>query len=409
MTISKRGKEGICSTVFHLENQVYCFSFNGKHGMPLITDKRKAREYEIELKKQIRQGTFVLESPIQNFGRFYDEIFMDNSRKYKSDLSIEFDDYYGKRLKEEFGPLKLSQITPGMIERFLLKLAQTKTKHDRLFSPVTIRMFYERANRVFTCARRERVFTGESPCRLVNPEILKNFPTWQPRERWLNQHEEKEEEKLFNELSPSIAAISRIILNTGLRPPKEILLMEKEHVNLTDKVKRFKADKIYVIPPRSVFVANGKDGTTRMVPLNETAERIFEALCGDVTTGRWLFAKDGQPVKSIKKGWQRACGRAGIDDLRPYDLRHTFATRLVERNIHILIISELLGHSQPVRGFGSASRITSGYAHATLDAMRKAVDSLQYAPQEFVFEQNSSKSRANGDQNEVGIKEVKVG
>jgi integrase len=164
-----------------------------------------------------------------------------------------------------------------------------------------------------------------------------------------------------------------------------------------------------MIPPHSVFVANGKDGTTRMVPLNETAERIFDVLCGDVTTGRWLFAKDGQPFKSIKKGWQRACGRASIDDLRPYDLRHTFATRLVERNVHILIISELLGHSQPARGFGSVSRITPGYAHATWDTMRKAVDSLQHEPQEHVFEQKSSRSRANEAESGAGIKEAKAG
>lgn len=409
MTISKRGKEGICSTVFHIEKQVYCFSFNGKHGMPLITDKRKAREYEVELKKQIRSGTFMQESPVQNFGRFYDEIFMDNSRKYKSDLGVEFDGYYGKRLKEEFGHLKLSQITPGMIERLLLKLAATKTKHDRMFSPVTIRMYYERVNRVYTCARRERVFAGENPCRLINPEILKSFPTWLPRERWLNQHDEKEEKKLFGELSPTISTISRILLNTGLRPPKEILLMEKEHVNLTDKVKRFKADRIYMIPPHSIFVANGKDSTTRMVPLNSTAERIFEVLCGDETTGRWLFSKDGKPIGSIKKGFQSACARAEIDDLRPYDLRHTFATRLVERNVHVLIISQLLGHSTPLSGFGYASRITPGYAHATWDAMCRAVDSLQYEPVEHQFEQNSSKSRANEPENSTEVEAAKAG
>src|SRR5215210_8236572 len=176
-----------------------------------------------------------------------------------------------------------------------------------MFSPVTIRMHYERINRVFNYAKRERVFMGDNPCGLVNPEILKNFPTWLPRERWLNQYDEEEEPRFFQELSPTISAISRILLNTGLRPPKEILLMEKEHVNLTDKIKRLKLDKIYMIPPHSIFVANGKDGTTRMLPLNETAERIFEVLCGDVTMGRWLFSKDGKPLKSIKKGFAAAC------------------------------------------------------------------------------------------------------
>ena len=48
-------------------------------------------------------------------------------------------------------------------------------------APVTVRMFYERLNRTFNLAKRERVFMGENPCRLVNAEILKNFPAWRPR------------------------------------------------------------------------------------------------------------------------------------------------------------------------------------------------------------------------------------
>jgi integrase len=220
-------------------------------------------------------------------------------------------------------------------------------------------MFYERLNWTFNLAKRERVFMGENPCRLVNAEILKNFPTWKPRERWLNQHEDEEETKLFNALSPMLSSLCRIILTTGLRPPKEILLMGKDHVNLTDSVRRLRADKLYMIPPRSIFVANGKDGTTRMIPLNQTAARIFEILVGDETTGRWLFSKNGQPIKSIKKGFSSACERAGIEDLRPYDLRHTFATRLVERNVQTIIISELLGHTQPLQGFGYASRLAT--------------------------------------------------
>lgn len=58
-----------------------------------------------------------------------------------------------------------------------MELAKTKTKQGRLFSPVTVRMFYERLNRTFNLAKRERVFMGENPCQLVNVEILKNFPT----------------------------------------------------------------------------------------------------------------------------------------------------------------------------------------------------------------------------------------
>jgi len=42
------------------------------------------------------------------------------------------------------------------------------------------------------------------------------------------------------------------------------------------------------------------------------------------------------------------------------------------------VISALLGHAVPVSGFGHASRITPGYAHATWEAMVEAVESLGY-------------------------------
>src|SRR5438034_10832079 len=82
-------------------------------------------------------------------------------------------------------------------------------------------------------------------------------------------------------------------------------------------------------------------------------------------------------LRAIKKGFAAACQRAGVDDLRPYDLRHKFPTRLLERGVQQFVISALLGHSTPITGFGQTSRITSGYAHATWELMVGAVESLE--------------------------------
>ena len=80
-----------------------------------------------------------------------------------------------------------------------------------------------------------------------------------------------------------------------------------------------------------------------------------------------------------------------------YDLRHTFATRLVERGVHHFVISALLGHAVPLSGFGYASRITPGYAHATWEAMVSAVASLeQPVPyRQQIFGPGSGKILAN--------------
>ncbi|MBA2734990.1 MAG: site-specific integrase [Acidobacteria bacterium] len=337
MTIRQRGKEGVCSAEFWIDNDFYQFTFNGKKGMPLITTKRQAREYESELKRQIRTGTFLQDSDLKNFARFFEEIYMDYSRRHKTPLATEVDALYGKRLLDEFGARTLFQITPRMIENYLIKLRKTKTRFGRPSAPSTVRRHYDMLNQLFNMAIRERVM-GDNPCRLVSRTLLKELPTWQNRERWLNKFAVDEEERLFaafNEYGEHLAAISRIVLNTGIRP-KEALAIKKEHVNLSGQARYHKVEKADVlIPPSAVLIFKGKDGKPRVLPLNIVARKVFEILVGDTTTNEWLFTnRHGEPMKSAKQGFAAACVRAGIEDLRLYDLRHTFATRLLDRGVH---------------------------------------------------------------------------
>ena len=63
-----------------------------------------------------------------------------------------------------------------------------------------------------------------------------------------------------------------------------------------------------------------------------------------------------------------ACRRAGVKNLRFHDLRHTFATRLVERGVDLITIKELLGHSSVT--------ITERYTHSFKEQKRNAVRAL---------------------------------
>jgi integrase len=380
MTIRQRGKEGICESQFWVDGTFYQFTFNGKSGRPLITAKKEAREKEYELKREIRMGTNHKESELKQFAIFFDQIYMDHSRKHKQPLSTNFDQQNGKRLVEEFGQKTLSQITARQIENYLVALLRTNTRFDRPHSPVTVRRHYSMLNQIFNMAIRERLI-NYNPCNQISRTLLKQLPTWQNRERWLNKHSDDEEDRLFaafNEHGEHIAAISRIVLNTGIRPPKEVLAIKKEHINLGADPRYFRVGgRDVLLPPKSVLVAKGKDGKPRVVPLNAIAQNVFRNLVEDLSTGEWFFTnRKDEPIKSIKKGFAAACARAGIENLRPYDLRHTFATRLLERGVHQFVISALLGHATPMAGFGYASRITPGYAHATWDAMVDAVMSL---------------------------------
>jgi len=70
----------------------------------------------------------------------------------------------------------------------------------------------------------------------------------------------------------------------------------------------------------------------------------------------------------MKKGFKAACRRAGIKGLRFHDLRHTFATRLVEKGADIETVRDLLGHY--------SITVTQRYTHSNEDRKRKAVELL---------------------------------
>lgn len=81
--------------------------------------------------------------------------------------------------------------------------------------------------------------------------------------------------------------------------------------------------------------------------------------------------KTGKPLKDVKTGFNGACRRAGIQNFRFHNLRHTFASHLVMKGIDLATVKVLLGHktlAMPLR-----------YAHLAPSHKAKAVDILANA------------------------------
>ncbi len=67
-----------------------------------------------------------------------------------------------------------------------------------------------------------------------------------------------------------------------------------------------------------------------------------------------------QPLRDIKKTFRRACMRAGLVDITPHMLRHSYVTHLLEAGVDIETVSKLVGHS--------SIKITSEYySHLSKD------------------------------------------
>jgi site-specific recombinase XerD len=74
----------------------------------------------------------------------------------------------------------------------------------------------------------------------------------------------------------------------------------------------------------------------------------------------------GRPCASLFFPWSRIRAVAGLADVRLHDLRHTFASFLVNNGVSIYVVQGLLGHTQV--------RTTQRYAHLADETLWDAAE-----------------------------------
>jgi integrase len=109
-----------------------------------------------------------------------------------------------------------------------------------------------------------------------------------------------------------------------------------------------------------------KSKNVRSVPLSDTAIGILEEL-REMSDGQHVFVgKLGQPLKHVHKVWNRLRRQAGLPHLRMHDLRHQYASFLVNSGRTLYEVQQILGHSSPL--------VTQRYAHLSTKALQEATD-----------------------------------
>lgn len=117
--------------------------------------------------------------------------------------------------------------------------------------------------------------------------------------------------RLLRELPPHLADMALFSVATGLRR-SNVTQLKWSQVSLER---------------RHLWVAakDHKNGAPHSVPLNDAAMQVLEKRKGDHPT--YVFTYEGQAmVQTSNTAWYAALKRAGIEDFRWHDLRHTFAT-----------------------------------------------------------------------------------
>lgn len=147
-----------------------------------------------------------------------------------------------------------------------------------------------------------------------------------------------------------------IALNTGLRRG-ELFQLRWKDVDLTGRWLR-------------VDGATAKNGQTRRVPLNTEALAIFEAWRNGASDAEpHVFpGVEGKRLKRIDRAWRGLCRRAELQGFRFHDLRHHFASRLVQSGVDLNTVRELLGHADIT--------MVLRYAHLSPDRLASAVEKV---------------------------------
>ena len=174
------------------------------------------------------------------------------------------------------------------------------------------------------------------------------------RERFLTDAEFQRLGRVLDEMeaegriSPHAAAALRLLMLTGCRR-NEILTLRWEDVHLQTQ---------------ELHLSDSKTGP-RTVSLSPEAAQVLAQL-PRLPGNPWVIpgAKPGARLSSLFEPWRRVRARAGLDDVRIHDLRHSYASRALALGESLPVIAKLLGHAQ--------IQTTARYTHLTRDAVKDA-------------------------------------
>lgn len=324
----------------------YAFMLFGirKHGACRgCRNMSEALEYEAEVKNEVSllHRKKKDESEIITIKQMFDE-YLSYSEINNKPQTYKDNKFKVSVMREFFGDKTIiADIKPADIERLKVLIVQEKKN-----SKSTFNRYFASLKKAFNLAIINHKLNLLSPCKLV-----KAFPEDNYKTRYLT---EDEEQRLMKELPPYLKPIVICALTTGLRK-SNILNLKWESID-------FKMNFIEILKQEN------KGHKKIQIPLSKKFKAELEKIGIKKSGYVFMSHRTGTHYNKIDNGFREALKRAGIENFRFHDLRHTAATRLVAKGVDIQTVKELLAHSSIVT--------TQRYNHPTPENMKKAIDIL---------------------------------
>ena len=235
------------------------------------------------------------------------------------------------RLLPAFGSQRLDRITPAMVHRWFDNYSIT--------APGGANSCLQVLRHIFNHAMARGHITS-NPARSVLPNPRRKLTRFLSREELHRLHEALDRHENLARITPSQRMqidIIRILMLSGCRKNEIVRLKKQEVLGNTLRLPDSKTG------PRTVF-------------LNAQARVVIERrMSGD---SAFLFPSphdSGRPLHDGLQLWYVIRKKAGIEDVRLHDLRHSFASYAVMQGVPLPVVARLLGHGQ--------TKMTLKYAH----------------------------------------------
>lgn len=328
-----------------------CHQKIGRTDDMTVTEAKKAAR---DLKAQIRLGSdpradAKAKKAVPTFTEFFRDSYLPYAKQHKRSW-VRDEQLFRLRVEPAFGHLRLHEVKRQAVQNFLG--AMDKEGIAKATADHHVKLIRQMLNRAV-----------EWEVIQANPiSRIKLFNADNKKERYLEDEELARVLKVLRtDTNRGVCNATMFLLATGARL-NEALSAKLEHIDRENKMWRIPA-------------SNSKSKRVRSVPLNEFALALIDAL-GVVDRGDYLFVsgKTGKPLKYVHKVWERLRGEAGLPDLRIHDLRHQFASFLINDRRTLYEVQQILGHS--------SHSVTERYAHLSKDSLRAASNSASVKIQE---------------------------
>ena len=335
----------------------------GRHGSPWTPDE--ARKEALRLLGIVATGQNPTEKKVKDAASMtvasVCDLYLKEGCATKKPSTLATDrGRIARHIKPLLGPKKLDAVNRADVQRFLMDVADGKTKTDertRKRGRSIVRGGRGAATRTLGLLGAIFKFAVDRGLRQDNPvRGVQRFPD-RHNERFLSEEE-------FSNLGEALAdaetegeyphglACIRLLALSGCRRA-EVLSLRWEWIDFKHSCLR---------------LPDSKTGA-KVVPLGEAATELLRAV-PKVTGSPFVFpaVRGGGHFVGVQKLWERLRTKAGLQDVRLHDLRHSFAATGASSGDSLLIIGSLLGH----RDAGTTAR----YAHLSNDPVKSAADRI---------------------------------